>query len=253
MEKEFLINDFFIDQNKVTGIDEEAYRHLENVRETIDTFSHIFHSCFYVIDYYKKNFFHVSDNNAYFGGCSSDEIRKMGYGFYFQYVPEEEIKMLVEINKVGFSFFNRLPDSEKPFYFISYNFHIRKDGNKMLVNHKLTPLKFSNGRIWLALCAFSPAASNQVGKVYLRRHDSPDVNYYSLQNKKWEQFSFTRLSDLEKRVFLCAIRGASLKETASEVFRSEVWVKKTRNKLLEMLDAHNFLEATHLALQYKLL
>ena len=94
MEKNFLINDFFIDQNEVKGIDEEAYRHLENVRETIDTFSHIFHSCFYVIDYYKKNFFHVSDNNTYFEGHSADEIREMGYDFYFQYVPEEEIKMV---------------------------------------------------------------------------------------------------------------------------------------------------------------
>lgn len=67
VEKDFAVNSFFIDQNEVTGIDEEAYSHLENVRETINAFSHMSHTSFYVVDYYKKSFFHVSDNNAYWG------------------------------------------------------------------------------------------------------------------------------------------------------------------------------------------
>jgi len=89
--------------------------------------------------------------------------------------------------------------------------------------------------------------------VYLHRQKSLETIYYSLQNKSWEKFSFARLNDIEKRIFLYSIQGLSIKETAEKVCRSEIAVKKTRSKLLEMLNANNFQEAIHLALLYKLL
>lgn len=53
---------------------------------------------------------------------------------------QDDLKMLVEINNMGFKLFNTLSVGERKDYTISYDFHI---GNKRLVNHKLTPLVLS--------------------------------------------------------------------------------------------------------------
>ncbi len=249
----FTINDFFNEQNEITNINEEAYHHIEDIRETIDSCTRTSDECFYIIDYHKRNFLHVSDNPTYFGGLSAEKIKEMGYKFYLHFVPEEEIKMLIDINHVSLSYFNQLPNNEKPHYFISYNIHIKNRNHKILVNHRLTPLKLYNGKIWLALCSISPATNKVVGKVYLHRQKSLDTIYYSLQNKSWEKFSFARLNDIEKRIFLYSIQGLATKQPAEKGCRSEIAVKKTRSKLLEMLNANNFQEAIHLALLYKLL
>lgn len=50
----FTINDFFNEQNEITNINEEAYHHIEDIRETIDSCTRTSDECFYIIDYHKK-------------------------------------------------------------------------------------------------------------------------------------------------------------------------------------------------------
>mgnify|MGYP000540407373 CR=1 FL=1 len=67
----FTINDFFNEQNEITNINEEAYHHIEDIRETIDSCTRTSDECFYIIDYHKRNFLHVSDNPTSF--CGKDQ------------------------------------------------------------------------------------------------------------------------------------------------------------------------------------
>ncbi len=45
----FTINDFFNEQNEITNINEEAYHHIEDIRETIDSCTRTSDECFYII------------------------------------------------------------------------------------------------------------------------------------------------------------------------------------------------------------
>jgi hypothetical protein len=59
-------------------------------------------------------------------------------------VPKDEIDMLLEINRAGFSFYNEFSIEERLKLFISYDFHIRDKDHKILINHKLTPILFAD-------------------------------------------------------------------------------------------------------------
>lgn len=68
----------------------------------------------------------------------------MGYGFYIRNAPEKDLEMLLNINKIGFSFAQTIKPVSLMEYIISYDFHIKHQaGTKLLINHKLTPMQLT--------------------------------------------------------------------------------------------------------------
>ncbi|MBQ9218192.1 MAG: hypothetical protein IJ160_08500 [Muribaculaceae bacterium] len=53
-------------------------------------------------------------------GHTAEEMRQVGYNFYFKHVPAEEQAMLLEINEVGFEKFNGTPHDERKGCFMNY-------------------------------------------------------------------------------------------------------------------------------------
>ena len=51
---------------------------------------------------------------------TAEEMRQVGYNFYFKHVPAEELAMLLEINEVGFQKFNGTPHDERKGCFMNY-------------------------------------------------------------------------------------------------------------------------------------
>ena len=98
------VKDFFIKDNIIESIPDEAYKGVNQIVEDIDAFSHATYKSVYVIDYYKQNFLYVSDNSLFLCGMSADEVKEQGYIFYINHVPPEDLELLLEINKVGFQF-----------------------------------------------------------------------------------------------------------------------------------------------------
>ena len=153
------IDDFFTLTNRVEGVDDERYRHLAPMMSAIDAMANATYQSIYVIDYFKQGFLHVASNPLFLCGHTAEEVRQMGYRFYIDHVPAEEQVMLTEINEVGFKRFNKTPLDDRNSCFMSYDFHIVNDGNRYLVNHKITPFALNdNGRAWLALCVVSLSA-----------------------------------------------------------------------------------------------
>lgn len=95
------IDDFFISKNTVKGITEEHYKtnQIDSLIKMADAISRITCHSLYIIDYHKKNFLYVSDNKLFLNDVSADEVKKMGYMFYLNHVPKEEVEMLLEINQ----------------------------------------------------------------------------------------------------------------------------------------------------------
>ncbi len=74
--------DFFIKENEIEYVPDEKYALMNIFTDFLDSISQTTYHSFYVIDYYKKNFLYVSDNPLFLCGYSSNEVLKMGYGFY---------------------------------------------------------------------------------------------------------------------------------------------------------------------------
>lgn len=132
--------DFFIISNAVHGITDADYKLADLLVNAAKAFARSTHQGVYIIDYFKMNFLYVSENLANWCGVPADKIREFGYQIYVDHVPEEEQKMLIEINRSGFNLFETIPVEERLDYTISYDFHFITGRKKTVDKPTTLPL-----------------------------------------------------------------------------------------------------------------
>ncbi|MDR2914639.1 MAG: LuxR C-terminal-related transcriptional regulator [Tannerella sp.] len=247
-------DDFFMSSNAVLNIPEEEYKRVDLLIDTFDAISRTTYQSLYIIDYYKKNFLYVSGNPLFLCGNTAQEVRRLGYMFYIKHVPEREQEMLIEINRAGFDFHNKIPVTERAKYTISYNFHLLNGKKKILINHKLTPVQLTgDGKVWLAACVVSLSSRDAVGCVEMRKIDETAFWSYSFENKRWKEEAGVVLNERERDILLLSAQGYSMNEIADKICLSIDTIKFYRRKLFEKLNAKNITEATAFAANHKLL
>jgi DNA-binding CsgD family transcriptional regulator len=248
------IDDFFIPSNTVLNIPEEEYRKTAVLIDSFNAVSRAIYQSLYIIDYYKKNFLHVLNNPLFLCGNTAQEVQKMGFMFYLQYVPEKEQKMLIEINAAGFDFFEKLPANEKIKCTISCDFHLVNGRKKTLVNHKLTPILLDKeGRIWLAACIVSLSSHSTSGNVMACIIDRPVFWEYSLKNHSWEEKERIILNEREKEILSFSSQGYTMGEIADKLCVALDTVKFYKKRIFEKMQVKNITEALSFAVNHKLL
>ena len=246
--------DFFSLQNSVENITEADYEKTGLIIEAAEAFERSTYQCVYIIDYFKKGFLYVSKNIARLCGGDAEKIKDFGYLFYIDYVPAEDLKMLLEINNSGFKLFNTFPVGERKDYTISYDFHILRGRRKRLINHKLTPLILTkDGRIWLAICTISLAAGNDPGNVIMKRPGSGMFYQYSLYDHKWEKHKEITLTDNEREVLSLSTQGYTMNEIADHIGTSVDTVKACKRSIFQKMDVKNIAEAVTYAQNHQLI
>ena len=254
MDDNIKIGDFFSLLNSVEGICESDYKNTDLIIEAAKAFERSTYQCVYIIDYFKKGFLYVSNNIARLCGGEAEKIKDFGYRFYLDYVPHEDLKMLVEINNQGFKLFNSLPVGERKDYTISYNFHIKNGTRTRLVNHKLTPLLLSkDGRIWLAICTISLASGHKPGNVIMKKPGAAIFYQYSLYGHKWEEHQEITLTDNEREVLSMSTQGYTMHNIATQLYKSVDTIKAYKRSIFHKLHAKNIAEAVAYAQNHQLI
>lgn len=209
----------------------------------------------YIIDYNRRNFLYVSSNPLFLCGRSPEEVRQKGYAFYFEVVPPDEIKRLMEINEAGFRFYYSQSIEKRLDLSIEYDFHICMPENRRhLVHHKLTPVLLSaEGDIWLALCSVSLSPRKDIGTVIISDSTCTDRYLYSFEGRRWKKQSGLILSDREKEILQLSVKGLSNKEIGETLFIDANTVKYHKKKLFENLHAENITEAVGIAANLRLI
>ena len=247
-------NDFFIPDNEVKLPEELDYSCVDEYIRSAEAFSRSTYQSVYIIDYFKQNFLYVSPNPMFLCGLTPEQVMKLDYRFYLEYVPEDEQQFLIDLNEAGFSFHNTIPVKERKDWYISYDFNILNGGRKILVNHKLTPLALtSDGRIWLALCVVSAATHTSPGHIEMHRVGSPDYFEYNRNTRRWDKRQMPTLTDGEKAVLTLSIQGYTMSDIADRIYLSPDTIKKYRQRIFEKLDVRNISEAIVAATNNKLL
>ena len=252
MEK---IDDFFIPENSVDAISEDAYTQAAIVVNSLKAFARLTYQSVYVIDYFKQNFLYVSDNPLFLCGFKPKEVRQMGYSFYFNQIPRDEVNMLLEINRAGFRLFKETPIDERMKLYISYDFHIMdKGGYIILINHKLTPIFLAdNGNIWLAACVVSLSSHKQAGNI--EAHMDRGLNYwtYSMINHKWEKQNAAILKDREKEVLIYSDQGFTEELIAKNMYLEKETIKYHKQNLFSKLGVNSMSSAIAIAFHKKMI
>lgn len=250
------VRDFFIQENAIGYIPDEAYNDISCIIEDIDAFSRTTYKSVYVIDCYRHNFLYVSDNPLFLCGMTPDEVREMGYNFYINQVVPEDLSLLLEINIAGFQFLQSIPVDELQDYTLSCDFHIinRFSNIKWLINHQATPLRLTeNGKVWLVLCSVSISSGNESGNIIMSENKMKTSWVYNKVAEKWKKMPHPKLKDIEMDVLKLSAMGYTMNEIADKVNRSFDMVKVYRKGLLEKLGVKNIVEAINYAKTHKII
>jgi len=249
------IDDFFSNKNTVNSISDEEKQQTSNYLEPIKAFARTTYKSIYVIDYQEKGFEYVSDNPLFLCGHTAEEVKEMGYAFYFKYVTEQDLNLLLKINTVGFDFYENIPLEERKNHTISYDYHLKTlEGRKILINQKLTPLFLTkDGKIWKAICIISLSAENTSGNIRIYKKGSNKLFSYDLDGDFWKESDVIKLTSREREILQYSTRGYTISEVAEAIFVSPDTVKFHRKKLFEKLDVANISEAIVYATNNKLI
>lgn len=249
------INDFFSSNNTVQNISEKDKTKTTDYLAPIKAFARTTYNSIYIIDYEKKGFEYVSDNPLFLCGNTAEEVKEMGYAFYFKYVTETDLDLLLKINTVGFDFYEKLPIEERLSYSISYDFNIRNQENKIiLINQKITPLFLNeDGKIWKAMCLISLSNEQESGNIKIYKQGESKMHTYNLKGNYWKTEEKITLTTREKEILQYSVRGFKINEIAETIFISPDTVKFHRKKLFEKLEVSNITEAISFVTNNKLI
>ncbi|WP_074406135.1 helix-turn-helix domain-containing protein [Aquimarina megaterium] len=249
------INSFFSLKNTIGNLTDNDINQTANYLEAIEAFTRTTYKSIYVIDYEVKGFEYVSDNPLFLCGNSAAKVKEMGYGFYFKYVPEKDLELLLKINTIGFDFYEKIPLQERKDYSISYDFHLKnEEGKTILINQKLTPLFLTeSGKIWKAICFVSLSTQQNSGNITIIKKDGAQKMTYDLTTDCWKSVKKIELSMREKEILQYSIRGYAINEISEKIYISPDTVKFHRKKLYEKLGVANIYEAISYATINKLL
>lgn len=248
------IKDFFTPTNTVNSIPYNTNQTISVLIKSIQAIARITYQSIYLIDYYNQCFLYVSDNHLFLCGHSAEEVKELGNQFYLDHVPENEQKMLVELNSNGFKFFDTFNKEDKLKCSMSYDFHLKYGRKKILVNHKITPILLTDeGRVWIALCFVSMSAKKTPGHIQFHLEGTSDYWKYSFETHKWKLRNGVMIKDEEKEVLRLSAEGLTMAEIANNMCKSTDAIKFYRRNLFEKLKVTNITEAISHAIIYKLL
>ncbi|MBT2619361.1 MULTISPECIES: response regulator transcription factor [Chryseobacterium] len=250
-EKNSLLN-----RNRIKTISDEDKLQFGDYLEVVKSFAKITYQSVYVIDYKEMKFEYVSNNPLFLCGYSSEEVFEMGYEFYFNNVPKEDLELLSMINTLGFDFYDKLPkDADRKLYSISYDFHLKGKYDKpVLINHKLTPLFLSgNGSLWKSLCIVSISHNQKAGNVTINKQGSDQLWKLDLSKKIWITENKPTLKEKELKILRLYAQGLTINQIAERIFVSPDTVKYYRRKIFDTFGVKNFTEALAFATNHKII
>lgn len=249
------VQDFFTPIHLDSTPSTNDYEQVPYYKQLADALSHLTYHTIYLIDYYKRGFAYVSDNPIFLCGKSAEEVLAAGYSFYLENVPEEDLKLLLQINEAGFAFYSGIPLAERLQYSISYDFHLKQQtGYPTLINHKLAPLVLDkDGNIWLAVCIVSLSSNDKAGNAVITNAKAKTVFEFNFASKEWEPREHPKLNRQEKEILMLSIQGLTVARIARKLYLSADTIKFHRKNLFRKLAAKNMSEAIFTSVNFGLI
>ena len=247
------VKDFFVSSNTVHSAPNYDPDVLSTLVHAVEAFARVTYQSVYLIDYYRQEFLYVSDNPLFLCGHTAEEVRTLGYRFYLKHVPEEDLRMLVELNRSSLNFFDTFNDDDKHQCYISSHFHLNSGTKNKLINHQLTPVLLTDeGKIWIGMCVVSLSSHKTAGHVEFHRKGDSTYWEYSFVSHRWNECWGVSLKEEELEVLRLSAAGLTMVEIASRMCRSVDTIKFYRHHAFNKLGVASITEAVSRATLNKL-
>lgn len=248
------MSEIILDFLTPTNNDNQQIEKIEDVQITsmvdiLTALSGIVPKSIYFVDYVRKEFLYISSNPLFLCGYTVKEVKSFGFDYYQKVVPKEDLQMLLDASKSAGIFYYKLPINLRVYFCIHADFGLRhRNGQTILINHKMIPLKISKkGGVLLALCIVNLSNSKQAGSIYIQMLKEPLKYNYCYHKKKFIPQPSETLSEREKQVLALAVKGYSAKDIASELCISVSTVKHHKKNIFHKCNVNNMSEAIYYA------
>jgi DNA-binding CsgD family transcriptional regulator len=243
------ISDFFEPIKATKYIGSDKYALVESHLNALKAVSKLVDLSFYIIDYYRKNFFYVSSNPLFLSGYSREEVIRMGYDFYDVCVPEKDLELLFELNEAGFEFFYKLPKNRRLHATISYDFRLKHKNldSLIMINHKLAPLLLQDdGNIWMAICLVTLSTRHTSGDVHIVMKDDQTRYDFNRTKQVFEIKETEKLTKKEYEILEIIAMGKCTKDISDRCNISISTIKNHKTKIFKKLNVNTVAEAVFL-------
>lgn len=236
-------------------LSDESYKEFGICSDILASVSRVCYPSFYVVDYYRHNFFYVSDNPLFLGGKPAEEVMRLGYEYFLEQIHPEDYGVMIAVKKSAIQFLHGLPPETWTRYTLSLNIRMRDGyGGYIMTNHRWTPMRLSpDNHLWLSFCAVTLAVDSHSSDAYISslhndRRWIPRDGY-----EGWDMVDKVRLKSDEVHLIKLAAQGLTMDDMACRLNKSVDSVKKYRKALFKKLGVNSMNEAIVFAMTYQLL
>ncbi len=215
------------------------------MKKICDTLSRMCNQSIYIIDNLKQEYFYVSPHPLFLCGYTVQDVLKMGYSYYEKIILPEDLPLITEINQCYQQLLFDVNSESRSNFCVSCDFHIlHKNGTKVLVNQKVSPVSFTeDGSLWLAIAAVNYSPHKKAGNVVFAQQNKDEYYTYDFVKKKVVRFYQDKLSRREEEIVSLVMRGCDAAEIANMLCISIHTVKNHRVSIERKLGVNNLSNA----------
>lgn len=237
--------DFVLNQNiRPEDID---YRNAAELANYLDSIAALTNKCFTVFDYYKNEYYYISQNTDFF--CHKKGFEKKGYQFLINHSDEEDIVLMHFIQQRAFRFLQKIEPKERIKYIFSVYVRMVCNGMKYDTNYSVKPqLLDRKGNIWLSLAVLEK--TDKYIRPHVRNFETGEIHYFKPLDTS-DLKSYTKpLTKQEHLVLTCMAEGLSCKNICNKLKIVESTYKTHRRAIYKKLGADTKLCAINKAFVY---
>ncbi len=202
---------------------------------------------FYMVDCYHQKIFVHSSKSKVLCGYSKKTLEEEGLGFYNLIFKSDDIQWLKKMYEKASDLFYTFPLSARKKIEIFYDLPvIKKNGEELLVHHKVVPFQFcEDGNAWLVGCFASLSVSKESRIAYL----------VSRKTGVWFEFcedGFVSMRNFEiaqedEKILKMMLQNKSDKEIAMELDIPQTTFSSRKQRLMDKLNVSSLAGLIHQA------
>jgi len=223
-----------------------------------DILSSMVSEAFIIIDFERKNFQYISNNDMIMCDHTNEMPTNFGFDFFEKVIHPKDILFCHNIIDAILDSPNNdelLVDQVNYFSFllrIKNSLSSNRISDYIMTYVKLKP-QWSNYKLGYGICMLSVSVIRKQDNQLCVHYKNMDHSSYSIKTKKWKHYEFSPLSKRQKEMLVWAQQGLSLKETADKMHVTDKTIESIRWTLFDKFGVNTIEQAIQYASNRRLI
>jgi len=195
----------------------------------------------YVLDFLKRGFHFVANNDFFLCGHSVENALLLGYDFYPKVIHTKDLTLLADMH---IAILQRLHSIDRPdqINYFSFSVRIKSVAGYIMVIHKLKPI-FTDGQLRFGLCLLTSSAFKKPGHLRAYYYNGHDFDEYSSKDEEWKKKTLQPLTEREKTVLILAKHGKTNEEISGTLNIEHQTVRNVLNAIYKKWQVNSIVQA----------